>query len=66
MEEPFEVRAHLALHLVDLFEGVEVLSDNAPRLVGVGVVADDFRGDCECGNEETMTARTTSCRETLL
>jgi hypothetical protein len=40
VENPLEVRAHLSLHLVDLFEGVEVLADNAPRLVGVGVVAD--------------------------
>jgi hypothetical protein len=39
VKEPLEVRAHLALHLVDLLEGVEVLSNDAPRLVGVGIVA---------------------------
>jgi hypothetical protein len=42
VEEPLEIRAHLALHLVCLLEGVEVLSDDAPRLVGVSVVTDDF------------------------
>jgi hypothetical protein len=42
VKEPFEVRAHLTLHLVDLLEGVEVLSNDAPRLVGVGIVANDL------------------------
>jgi hypothetical protein len=37
-----EVRAHFALHLI---YSVEVLSDDTPRLVGVGIVANDLQGD---------------------
>jgi hypothetical protein len=51
VKEPLEVRAHLALHLVDLLERVEVLPDDAPRLVRVGIVADYLGGDHERRNE---------------
>lgn len=42
VEVPLEVAAHLALHLVDLLKLEQFLSDDAPRLVRVGVVADDL------------------------
>jgi hypothetical protein len=42
VENPFEIRAHLALHLVDLLEGVQVLANDAPRLVRVSIVANDL------------------------
>jgi hypothetical protein len=45
---------------------LEVLSDDTPRLIGVGVVADDLRGDHECGDEETVTAGSSSGGESLL
>jgi hypothetical protein len=32
----------LAFHLVDVPKGECALADNAPRLVGVGVIADDL------------------------
>jgi hypothetical protein len=35
---------HLALHLVDLLEGKHALTDNTPRFVQIGIVADDLRG----------------------
>ena len=41
-ELPFEVRTHLALHLVDLAEVEHALSDDRPGFVAVSVVADDF------------------------
>ena len=41
-ELPFEVRTHLAFHLVDLAKIEHVLSDDRPGLVAVGIVADDF------------------------
>jgi hypothetical protein len=66
MEEPLEVQAHLTLHLIYLIESAEVLSDDTPRLVGVGVVADDLGGDHEGRNEETVTAGTSSGAKSLL
>jgi hypothetical protein len=48
---PFEIATHLAFHLVDLPQGEHTLSDDTPRLVGVGVVADHFRGDHKCRNK---------------
>ena len=51
---PIEILAHLALHLVDLAEGKHALADDAPGLVGVGVVADDLACDHEGGNEEAV------------
>lgn len=42
VEDPLEVPTHLALHLVDLAEGEHTLTDDAPGLVRVGVVADDL------------------------
>jgi hypothetical protein len=51
---PLEVRAHLALHLVDVLQRVEVLADDALRLVRVSVIADDFRGNHKRGDEEAV------------
>jgi hypothetical protein len=47
VEYPFEVTAHLAFHLVHLLEREEALPDDALRLVGVRVIADDLGGDHE-------------------
>jgi hypothetical protein len=66
MKEPLEVRAHLVLHLIYLLESVEVLSDDTPRLVGVGVVANDLRGDHEGRNEQTVATGSSSGGESLL
>jgi hypothetical protein len=66
MEQPLEVRAHLVLHLIYLLESVEVLSGGTPRLVVVGVVASDLRGDHEGRNEETVAAGSSSSGESLL
>lgn len=41
-ELPVQIIAHLALHLVDLAQGEHALGDDAPGLVGVGVVAHDL------------------------
>jgi hypothetical protein len=41
-EFPFEIATHFALHLVDLAEAEHALSDDTPRLVGVGIVTDDL------------------------
>ena len=51
---PVEVLAHLALHLVHLAQLEHPLPDDAPALVGVGVVADDLGGEHEGGDEEAV------------
>ena len=48
IELPLQVRAHLALHLINLPEGKHSLTDNAPGLVGVGIIADDLGSNHEC------------------
>lgn len=48
VQVPLEVTAHLALHLIDLLEGEHALAHDTPGLVGVRVVADDFRRNHEC------------------
>jgi hypothetical protein len=48
---PLEITAHLAFHLIDLAQRKHALSNDAPGLVRVSVVANDFRGDHECGNK---------------
>ena len=54
VEQPLQVAAHLALHLVYLAEGEHALADDGPGLVRVGVVADDLARDHEGGDEEAM------------
>ena len=51
VELPLEIGAHLAFHLVDLSKGEHALADNAPGLVGVGVIADDLGSNHECRDE---------------
>ena len=58
---PLQVSTHLPLHLVHLLEGEHLLSDDAPTLVGVGVIADDLAGDHECRDEQSVAGRS-SCR----
>lgn len=65
VENPLEVRVHLVLHLIDLLEGIEVLSDDTPRLVQVRVVAYDLRGDHESGDKKAVARRATGGREAL-
>lgn len=65
MEDPLEVGAHLSLHLVDLFEGIEVLADDTPRLVAVGVIAHYFGRDHKGGNKKAMPTRSSGSGETL-
>ena len=48
---PLQVRAHLALHLVDLPEGEHTLADDRPRLIRIGVVADHLGSDHERRNK---------------
>ena len=39
---PLQVTTHLALHLVNLPQSEHTLANNAPRLVGIGVVANNL------------------------
>jgi hypothetical protein len=52
--EALEVVTHLALHLVDLVKVGDTLADNAPGLIGVGVVADDLGGNHEHRDIESV------------
>ena len=54
---PLQVSAHLPLHLVHLLECEHLLSDDAPTLVRVGVIADDLAGDHEGRDEQPVTRR---------
>lgn len=65
VEDPLEVAAHFALHLVDLFERIEILAHDAPRLVRVSVVADDFGGNHESGDEKAVARGAPGGREAL-
>jgi len=65
-ELPLEIRAHLALHLVDLAKIEHALSDDGPRIVPVSVVADDFRCDHECRNKQSVTRGAAGCGEASL
>lgn len=66
IETPLEVAAHLALHLVDLAQGEHALADDAPRLVRVRVVANNFRGDHKRRDIEPMARRATGSGEAVL
>ena len=48
VELPLEVRAHLSFHLVDLPESEHALTHDTPRLVRIGVIADDLGGEHKC------------------
>jgi hypothetical protein len=52
--------------LVDLFERVQVLANDTPRLVGVSIVTNNFGGDHESRDEETVARGTASGGKTLL
>ena len=66
VQDPLQVAAHFALHLVDLLEGVKVLADDAPGFIRVRVVADDLGGDHERGNKEAVARRAAGGGEALL
>ena len=58
VELPFQVGAHLALHLVDLPESKHTLTDDTPGLVGICIVADDLGSNHKCGDEQTVAGGT--------
>jgi hypothetical protein len=60
---PLEVRTHLPLHLVDLPERKHPLTDDAPGLVGVGVIAYDLGSNHESRNEQPVAGGTASGNE---
>ena len=63
---PLQVRAHLALHLVNLPEGKHSLTDDTPGLVGVGVITDDLGSNHEGGDEQAVAGGTASGDEPRL
>lgn len=63
IEFPVEILANLTLHLVDLPQMEHILADNAPRLIGVGIIADHLGGNHEGGYEEPMAGRIASSGE---
>jgi len=42
VELPLQIGAHLTFHLVDLPECEHALANDAPRLVGISIVADNL------------------------
>ena len=58
IEQPLEIGAYLVLHPVDLPKSERALADDAPGLVGVGVIADDLGSNHECGDEQTVAGGT--------
>ena len=66
VELPLEVGIHFAFHLVDLPKSKHALTDNAPGLVGVGVIAYDLGSNHKRRDEKTMSRGTASCNERRL
>ena len=60
VELPFQVGAHLSLHLVNLPKGKHTLTDDTPGLVGVGIIADDLGSNHKCRDEEAVPGGTMS------
>ena len=58
VELPLQVGAHLALHLVDLPERKHSLTDDAPRFVGVCVIADDLGSNHKGRDEQAVPGGT--------
>jgi hypothetical protein len=52
---PLKVGAHLPLHLVDLPQSEHTLTNDAPGLVRVGVIADDLGSNHERRDEEAVS-----------
>jgi hypothetical protein len=52
VELPFQVGAHLMLHLVDLLKGKHILTNDTPGLVGISVITDDLGSNHEGRDEE--------------
>jgi len=48
---PLQVTTHLTYHLINL-QGEHTLANDAPRLVGICIVADNLGGDHECGDKD--------------
>jgi hypothetical protein len=66
VELPLEVGTHLTLHLIDLPKGEHALTDNAPGLVGVGIIAYDLGSNHECRDEESVSRGPASGDESRL
>jgi hypothetical protein len=60
VELPLQVGTHLALHLVNLPKGKHTLTNDAPGLVGISIIADDLGSNHECRDEETVAGGTAS------
>jgi hypothetical protein len=60
VELPFQVGTHFALHLVNLPKGKHTLTNDAPGLVGISIIADDLGSNHECRDEETVAGGTAS------
>lgn len=58
-----EITEELTLHLVDLAQAEETLTNDSPRLVRVGVVTAALGSDHERRDEETVTRRAPCGRE---
>jgi hypothetical protein len=54
VELPFQVGAHLTLHLVDFPKSKHTLTDDTPGFVGVSVIADDLGSNHEGRYKEAM------------
>jgi hypothetical protein len=61
-----EVTEEFTLHLVDLGEGEEPLTDDGPALVGVGVIALHLACQHQSGDEEAVAGRATGSWEARL
>ena len=66
VELPFQVGAHLALHLGDLAQSEHSLNNNTPGLVRVSVVAHNLAGEHERGDKEPVARQALGGRETRL
>ena len=66
VELPFEVGAHFPLHLINLPKGKHTLTDDAPGLVRIGIIADDLGSNHKCRDEQAVAGGTTSGDESRL
>jgi hypothetical protein len=66
VEHPFEIAAHLALHLIYFSQRKHALANDRPALVRVRVVAHHFAGNHKRRDEETVARRTPRSGEARL
>jgi len=63
---PIQVSTHLPFHLVDFAEAENILSNDTPGLVRVGIVTDNFGSDHERRNEKAVARRSFCGRKASL